>query len=81
MRIKAVCKKHPDAAVMLLEATTKYKNAFGNYVDESTERATFVELDEANLYCTARPRLVQEAHDVGFEVVEDGWIHDDRSKS
>jgi hypothetical protein len=70
MLIKAVCKTHPEATVYLLEATTAYKNKNKNnkYVDEETERASYVQLDEANLYCTANEDLYN--HDMQFEIVK-----------
>jgi hypothetical protein len=67
MRIKAVCLEHPNAVVFLLQATTNYKQidqVVERYVDEDTERASIVELDESNLYCTEG----EGDHRVGFIV-------------
>lgn len=52
MRIKAVCLEHKNAVVVLLEATTSYQTFDKIAVREDSENATYVELDEANLYCT-----------------------------
>jgi len=70
MLIKAVCKTHPEATVYLLEATTAYKNENNKYVDEDTERASYVQLDEGNLYCTSEEDPYK--HDVQFEIVKSG---------
>lgn len=71
MMIKAVCTKHPDAVVYLLQGTTKFW--FDNKtsqeltpIEEWSERSSYVELDEANLYCTADDPY---NHDVHFKVI------------
>ena len=51
MKIRIVCQNHPNAEVFLLEGTVKYLNVHGDYVDENSERATTIEVDEYNLYC------------------------------
>lgn len=61
MIIKAVCKKHPEAPVLLLEETISFDNI-------DLESATKVYLDEANLYCTEDDDF---NHDVQFEVVQE----------
>lgn len=74
MMIKAVCSVHPTHSVYLLEATTKYwyddvANQVKLPIAERSERASYVELDEANLYCTADDPF---NHDVYFKIIDDG---------
>jgi len=69
MLIKAVCKTHPDAVVVLLQASTTYFNVERNVVDEDTECSTYVRLDESNSYCTAGDSQDVGEHDNCFEVV------------
>lgn len=54
MRIIAKCTTHPDAAVYVLAGTVKFQTSDSlQYVSEQGERASIVELDEHNLYCSA----------------------------
>jgi hypothetical protein len=76
MRIKAVCDAHKDAVVKILQGTTNYKMLVDyvhpdvpqeQYVDEDTEHASIVELDEHNLYCTSNETHTEG--DVHFVVI------------
>lgn len=51
MRIKVECTQHPKSHVLFLEGTVKFLNIVGDYVDEASEQATMLEIDEGNLYC------------------------------
>lgn len=76
MKLRAICKKHPTAAVLILAATTQFvKNNVPEYCAEEDEKAIGIELDDANLYCTAfigmDPKYCRMGeHDLTFQVVE-----------
>lgn len=68
MRIKAVCKTHPMADVLLRIGTVQFmKNETGEYCDEYEEKAIGIELDEGNTYCTIK--TTDRPHDISFEVL------------
>lgn len=68
MKIRAICRTHPNSAVLLLAATTQFvKNNVPEYCAEEDEKAIGIELDEANLYCTSGDTY---DHDTDFVVVE-----------
>jgi hypothetical protein len=63
---------------VLLEATTSFLGAEKQSVSEDSEQATYVEFDEANLYCmysntiASLREVATIEHDVRFVVVENG---------
>ncbi len=67
MRIQVVCHRHPGALVFILEGTTSFETYSGTQVEEKTERANFIRVDEGNLYCSDR----EEEHHFGAMVVQD----------
>lgn len=58
MRVKAICKKHPDVPVYMLGGTIMFLDDLGEpgpHISESLENASGFFVDKYNLYCAYAP--------------------------
>lgn len=51
MKLVLICRAHRQAEVRMLDGTITLEDEKGRCVDEVSEQATTINIDEANLYC------------------------------